>query len=51
LPPVELPASAHTVEEAIRCSTVNGAYARFEENFKGSLEPAQLADLVVWDET
>lgn len=38
-----------TVEEAIRCSTVNGAYASFEENIKGSLEPGFLADLVVWD--
>lgn len=38
-----------TVEEAIRCSTVNGAYATFEEGIKGTLEPGQLADLVVWD--
>jgi predicted amidohydrolase YtcJ len=38
-----------SVEEAIRCSTVNGAYASFEENIKGALEPGQLADLVVWD--
>ena len=38
-----------TVNEAIRCSTVNGAYASFEETIKGALEPGQLADLVVWD--
>jgi len=38
-----------TVEEAIRCSTVNGAYASFEEDIKGTLEPSKLADLVVWD--
>jgi len=38
-----------TVEEAIRCSTVHGAYASFEERIKGSLQPGQLADLVVWD--
>lgn len=38
-----------TVEEAIRCSTVNGSYASFEEHIKGSLEPGYLADLVVWD--
>jgi len=38
-----------TVEEAIRCSTVHGAYASFEEGIKGALEPGQLADLVVWD--
>ncbi|MBV8496015.1 MAG: amidohydrolase family protein [Gammaproteobacteria bacterium] len=39
-----------TVEEAVRCSTVNGAYASFEESIKGSLEPGRLADLVVWDQ-
>lgn len=38
-----------TVEEAIRCSTAHGAYASFEEGIKGTLEPGQLADLVVWD--
>jgi predicted amidohydrolase YtcJ len=50
-------ASGHTwganqrirVEEAIRCSTVHGAFASFEEGIKGSLEPGRLADLVVWD--
>jgi predicted amidohydrolase YtcJ len=36
-----------TVEEAIRCGTVNGAYAAYEENLKGSIKPGQLADLVV----
>ena len=35
------------IEEAIRCGTVNGAYASFEENIKGSVRPGQLADLVV----
>ncbi len=38
-----------SVREAIYCSTVNGAYATFEEGIKGSLEPGRLADLVVWD--
>ncbi len=37
------------MDEAIRCSTANGAYALFEENIKGALELGQLAELVVWD--
>jgi len=35
------------LSEAIRCGTVNGAYAAFEELIKGSIQPGQLADLVV----
>jgi len=36
-----------TLPEAICCGTVNGAYAAFEEDLKGSIQPGQLADLVV----
>ena len=39
-----------TLEEAIHCGTVNGAYAAFEENLKGSIQPGQLADLIVLDQ-
>ena len=41
------PAQQLTVEEALRCYTLGGAYASFEEDLKGSLEPGKLADLVV----
>jgi predicted amidohydrolase YtcJ len=36
-----------TIQEALQVGTVNGAYASFEENQKGSITPGKLADLVV----
>jgi predicted amidohydrolase YtcJ len=36
-----------SVEEAIYVGTMNGAYASYEENLKGSIEAGKLADLVV----
>ncbi|HVG50217.1 MAG TPA: amidohydrolase [Xanthobacteraceae bacterium] len=41
------PEQALTREEALRCATLGGAYATFEEDEKGSLEPGKLADMTV----
>ena len=44
-----LPEENLTVDEAVRLFTMEGAYASFEENVKGSLEVGKYADLVVVD--
>jgi hypothetical protein len=44
------PSQRISVEEALRICTVNGAYASFEENLKGSLTPGKLADCVLLGE-
>jgi hypothetical protein len=42
-----LPDQALTPYEALHAYTVEGAYASFEEDIKGSIEPGMLADMVV----
>ncbi|MDT3697335.1 MAG: amidohydrolase [Ignavibacterium sp.] len=42
-----IPEQKISVEDAIKCYTLNSAYASFEENIKGSIETGKLADLVV----
>ena len=41
------PEQALTREESLRCATLGGAYATFEEDEKGSLESGKLADITV----
>jgi len=42
-----VPEEKISVEDAIKCYTLNSAYASFEENLKGSIEVGKLADFVV----
>jgi predicted amidohydrolase YtcJ len=41
------PGQRMTREQALRAATLNAAYAAFEDDVKGSLEPGKLADMVV----
>lgn len=41
------PGQKMTRMEALKSYTINGAYAAFEEDIKGSLEPGKLADITV----
>jgi predicted amidohydrolase YtcJ len=42
------PKEKMTREQALRSYTLDAAYAAFEENIKGSLEPGQLANLTIF---
>jgi predicted amidohydrolase YtcJ len=44
-----MPEQKITVEDALRAYTSGSAYASFEENIKGTLEPNKLADFVLID--
>ena len=44
-----VPEEKITVEEALKAYTINAAYASFDEDIKGTLEPGKLADFVVLD--
>jgi len=41
------PSQVISVMEALKVYTLNGAYASFEENIKGSIEVGKLADMVI----
>jgi len=42
-----IPEEKICIEEAIKCYTINAAYAAFQENLIGSIEAGKLADFVV----
>jgi len=44
-----VPEQKITVGEALKAYTINAAYASFDEDIKGTLEPGKLADFVVLD--
>ena len=44
-----LPSQRLSMEEALSLYTASSAYAEFQEQVKGTLEPGKLADLVVWE--
>ena len=43
-----MPEHRMTREEALKSWTLDGAYAEFAENRKGSITPGKLADFVIW---
>ncbi|MEP6595731.1 MAG: amidohydrolase [Ginsengibacter sp.] len=47
---VIMPSEAISREQALKMYTINNAWASFEENIKGSIEPGKLADMAILSE-
>jgi predicted amidohydrolase YtcJ len=45
-----LPDESISMRDTLRAHTMGSAYAAFEENTRGSIEPGKRADMVVWSE-
>jgi predicted amidohydrolase YtcJ len=44
------PEESISMRDALRAHTMGSAYAAFEENIRGSIEPGKTADMIVWPE-